>query len=96
MASAVDWDALLVKKYPSYKIKVEAFLDAAEISSSSEIAAEIMFERIKDEENVSSDLKLIYKKSILGSHKGCKSRINNCIGNFRRNLRWDFYLVWIN
>ena len=86
MAAPTDWKKLCDARYPSYKVEVSAFLDSLEISSSTEISMQKIYYAIRDDNNVCSDLKLLYKEAIFGNEKLVKARIKNRIGNFRRGL----------
>ena len=91
MAQQVDWADLLKKIYPSFTVEVEAFLDTAHISKSADVSIENVYEAIRNDDEVSANLKLLYHESIYGTNKEVKARIRNRIANFRRTLKWvDF------
>ena len=87
MASAIDWGALLDARCPSYKVEVEAFLDSVEVSSSNEISMIIVHEAIKDNLEISENLRLLYEEAVNGQDKNVRLRIKNRMANFRRALR---------
>ena len=87
MANCVDWAALLDKKYPSYKVEVNAFLDSLDVSASIEVSIELIYQAISSDNNVNEDLKLLYREAIHGTNKDVKSRIRNRVAYFKRSLR---------
>ena len=87
MASFIDWSELLDKKYPSYKVEVNAYLDSLEIATSNDVSIEKIYQAIKDNEDVSDNLKALYHECLYGSNPSVKSRIRNRVSNFRRALR---------
>ena len=91
MASKLNWDELLEKKYPSYRVEVQAFLDNAHISRSTDAAIQKIYDAIKNDPQVNNDLKMLYHETLYGSHKDVKSRIRNRVANFRRTLRYDVF-----
>ena len=86
MVTPVDWKKLCDARYPSYKVEVSAFLDSLEISSSTDISMQKIYYAVKDDPNVSADVKLLYKEAIFGNERLVKARIKNRVGNFRRGL----------
>ena len=86
MASQVNWKELLDGRYPSYKVEVNAFLDSVDISSSTEISMDHIYQAIKSDPNVCDNLKLLYHESVYGSDKEVKKRIKSRVSNFRRAL----------
>ena len=87
MADNVDWADLLEKKYPSYKVEVQAFLDTAHISRSTDVSMNEIYNIICDDPNVSDTLKMLYHEAIFGSNKDVKNRICNRVANFCRSLK---------
>ena len=87
MADGVDWAKILDLRYKSFKVEVDAFLNSCDVSSSTEIAQEMIYEAIKCDQHVSENLKLLYKEACYGTNKDVKLRIKNRITNFRRALR---------
>ena len=71
MASNVDWADLLDKKYNSYKVEVSAYLDSLDVSNSSDISMQFIYERIRNAPKVPENLKLLYKEAIYGTEKSC-------------------------
>ena len=88
MACQVDWAEILDGRYPSYKVEVVAYLDSLDISSSTEISIEYIYEQIKSDGNVCDNLKLLYHEAVFGENKSVKTRIKNRVSNFRRALKW--------
>ena len=87
MASNIDWDALLDKKYPSYKVEVLAYLDSLDVTFSTEISAQHIYHAIRNDNQVNENLKFLYREALHGKNKDVKSCIKNRVSNFRRNLR---------
>ena len=87
MRSEMEWIDLLDKKYPSYKIEVEAFLESLDIANSVEVSAQFIYDKIKLDSNVSADLKALYQEALEGSNKEVKARIRNRVSNFKRGLK---------
>ena len=87
MASNVDWSKLLVKKYNSFNVEVEAFLDSLDVSNSTDVSMGFIYDKIRNDKNVSPDLKLLYREAVYGSEKAVKLRIKNRLTNFKRNLK---------
>ena len=87
MADQMYWTALLEKKYPSYKIEVDAFLNSLDISNSVEISAQFIYNVIRYDPLVNEDLKILYKEALFGENKEVKSRIKNRVSNFKRGLK---------
>ena len=81
MSSSVNWETLLDKKYPSYKIEVNAYLDSLDVSNSIGILAQFIYDVIKDDNSVNKDLKLLYKKALFCTNKEVKLRIKNMVSN---------------
>ena len=88
MASKIDFSALLDKKYPSYTVEVNTFLERCDVSNSIEIATQFIYDKIKDDGKVYSNLKLIYHEALFGTDKGAKLRIKNRVTHFCRMLRY--------
>ena len=86
MAENINWAALLDARYASYNVEVTAYLDSLDISSSSEVSIEKIYQAIKDDTEVDSNLKLLYKEAAFGTDKGVKKRMKNRVSNFRRTL----------
>ena len=87
MASQVDWSQILDGRYPSYKVEVLAFLDSLDISSSTDISIEYIYDQIKTDGNVCDNLKLLYHEAVYGQNKAVKNRMKNRVSNFRRALK---------
>ena len=87
MASVLDWESLLEKKYPSYKVEVNAFLDSLDISNSVDLSIEYIYDCIKDDAQVNPNLLALYYEAINGSEKEVKARMRNRISNFKRALK---------
>ena len=87
MASKMDWGPLLVKKYVSFNVEVEAFLESLDVSNSTDISMAFIYDRIKNDEHVSPDLIKLYKEAVYGTEKVVKLRIKNRLTNFKRNLK---------
>ena len=87
MASIIDLEGLLDKKYPSYKVEVNAFLESIDISNSLELSIEHIYECIESDSNVNQNLKSLYWEAIHGTNKEVKTRIRNRISNFKRALK---------
>ena len=101
MASKVDWSDLLDKKYNSYKVEVSAYLDSLDVSNSSDISMQFIYDRIRHAPKVHENLKLLYKEVIYGSEKAVKMRIRNRLANFKRSLKYVYsvflsLIFWIN
>ena len=88
MAAQVNWDELLEKKYPSYTVEVQAFLDTCDISRSTDVSIVNIYKKIQNDSQVNSDLKILYHECIHGTNKDVKLRIRNRIANFRWSLRY--------
>ena len=102
MASNIDWASFLDKKYPSYTVEVNAFLDSLDISKSTDVCIENIYLAIRQDDNVNSDLKLLYHETIYGTNRDVKARIQNRVANFCRSLRYnltvfriEFYFITI-
>ena len=72
MACMVNWSQILDGHYPSYKVEVLAYLDSLDISSSTEIVIEYIYEKIKSDADVCDNLKLLYQEAVFGHNKGVK------------------------
>ena len=84
---SLNWQELLDKKYQSYTVEVEAFLESAHVSKSTEILIQKIYEAIRNDVNVDNSLKMLYHGTIYGTNKDVKSRIRNRVAHFRRTLR---------
>ena len=87
MAFATDWEVLLDKKYPSYKIEINVFLDSLDITYSVEVSIETIYEAIRFDRSVNENLKALYRKAIHGTNKDVKQRIRSRVSNFKRSLK---------
>ena len=87
MASKINWAALLEKKYPSYTVEVNAFLDSADESKSTDVSIQNIYQAIRNDPKVDSNLKILYHETIYGTNKDVKLRIRNRVANFRRTPR---------
>ena len=87
MAAEVNWEELLQRKYPLYRIEVKAFLDNVHISNSNDVSMQKIYAVIQNDQQVDADLKMLYHEAIHGSNKDVKARIHSHITNFRRGLR---------
>ena len=96
MAEQVNWQELLDKKYPSYRVEVQAFLDNAHISRSTDVSVQKIYEAIKDDPQVKKELKMLYNESIFGNDKSVKNRMRNWMANFCRSLRYFFQIYFLN
>ena len=85
--SEINWSDILEQRFLSYKAEVTAFLDTVHISNSTDVSIEKIYDKIKDDEDVPENLKLLYKECISGTDKNVKLRMHNHIGNFKRGLR---------
>ena len=92
MATNIDWSDLLDKKYPSYKVEVNAYLDSLEIATSNDVSIDKIYQAIHYDEDVNENLRLLYHECIYGTDKNVKSRIRNRVANFRCALRCVFYI----
>ena len=88
MASGTNWSEILEERFPSYQAKVNAFLDTVHISKSTDVSIEKIYNAIQYDEDVPHKLKLLYHECIFGTDKNVKSRIRNCVSNFKRGLRF--------
>ena len=87
MADQINWAEILEKKYPSYKLEVETFLDTAHISRSNDVSMIKIYDVIVHDPNISEVLKMMYHEAIYGTNKEVKTRMRNRIANFRRSLK---------
>ena len=55
MAAQIDWSELLEKKYPSYKVEVNAYLDSLEISSSNDVSIDKIYQAIRNDTDVNEN-----------------------------------------
>ena len=94
MASSTFWDEILVRKYPSFKIEIQAFLDSLDVASSTEVSTDFIYQRIRGSPVVNENLKLLYREAIYGTNKLVKLRIKNHITNFRRTLRYEVCTIF--
>ena len=92
MAHQLNFEQLLEKKYPSFTVEVNAFLDSCSVSCSSDVAMNIIYQRIRRDDKVDGDLKALYHEAIFGNDRNVRSRIRNRITHFRRTLR--YYLMF--
>ena len=83
----INWAELLEKKYQSYTVEVEAFLETAHVSKSTEISIQNIYQAIRNDVKVDENLKLLYHETIYGTNKDVKTRIRNRVAHFRRTLR---------
>ena len=87
MANQVNFNELLEKKYASFTVEINAFLDSCDVSSSNDIAADIIYQAIRNVPKIDDDLKALYREAVYGTNKEVKKRIRNRITNFRRTMR---------
>ena len=83
MSGNINWSDLLEKKYPSFAVEVEAFIDSAHVSKSTDISIQNIYQAIRNDDHIESNLKLLYHKTIYGTNKEVKLRIRNCVAHFR-------------
>ena len=86
MSDQVDWKKLLEARYPSYKVEVNAFIESVDISSSTEVSIDHIYDAIKSDPNVCDNLKLLYHEAVYGSNKEVKKWIKSHVSNFLRAL----------
>ena len=86
MAEGIDWNALLDVRYHSFTVEVEAYLESLNVSSSSEVSIDKIYQAIRDDPEVDPNLKLLYKEAVYGTNKQVKKRMKSRMSNFRRNL----------
>ena len=72
-----DWEKLLKAKYNSFHVEVEAYLNSLEIATSTEISMANIYHAIKNDQNVSANLKALYREVLFGTIKEVKARIKN-------------------
>ena len=87
MASNIDWSKLLDKKYNSFNVEVEAFLDSFHVANSSEISMAFIYEKIRNDRQILPDLIALYREAAHGTDKAVKLRIKNRLASFKRNLK---------
>ena len=87
MATNVNFEELLEKKYPSYTVEVNAFLNSLDVASSTEVSIDQIYQAISNDKNIDSNLKLLYHEAVYGTDKNVKKRITNRVVHFRRTLR---------
>ena len=87
MASSINWKQIIRARYPSYTVEVNAFLESLEVSSSSEISIEKVYEAIKDDPQINSNLVLLYKEAAFGTNKDVKAHMKSGMSNFKRALK---------
>ena len=87
MSSVIDWAAILEKKYPSYMLEVETFLDTIHISRSNDVSMIKIYEVILHDPNIDEVLKMMYEETIYGKNKDVKLRMRNRVANFRCSLK---------
>ena len=87
MDQQTSFSQLLMKTYPSYRVEVEAFIENAHISKSTNVSVDKIYEAIRDDPDVNENLKLLYREALYGSNKDVKSRIRNRVANFRRGTK---------
>ena len=87
MASNIDWEQILNDRYATFKVEETAFIESLQIANSNEIAAECIYEAIKNKEDIPENLILLYREAVYGSNGQVKRRIRNRMGNIRRNLK---------
>ena len=83
MAGLIDWSGLLEKKYPSYKVEVNAFLDSLDVAYSVEVSTEMIYQAIRLDGQVNENLKELYHEAIYGVNEDVKKRIKNRGTNFK-------------
>ena len=88
MADNVNWEKILRDRYSTFKAEEKAYVDSLEICNSTDISIEKIYETIKNNEDIPTNLKLMYRKAIFGQDKTVKTRIKNRIGNIRHNVRY--------
>ena len=87
MASNVDWEVILKDRFFTFKVEENAFLQSLDSCNSTEIAAERIYESIKDDDEIPENLKLLYQEFIFSTNDKVKSRIKHRISNMRCNLK---------
>ena len=87
MATQINWQELCDACYPSFKLEVNAFLDSLDVSNSTEISMEFIYNIIKSDGQVPDNLKLLYQEAIFGSNVKVRNRIKNRVSHFHRSLK---------
>ena len=87
MASNVDWPTILKDRHTTFKVEENAFLESLKIANSNEVAAERIYQAIKDDPEIPENLKIIYREAVYGTMEKVKTRVRNRIGNIRRHLK---------
>ena len=87
MASNIDWTPLLEKKYVCFKVEVNTFLESLDVANSSDIAMAYVYDKIRNDRQVSPDLKALYREAVYGTEKSVKLRIKNRLANFKRTMK---------
>ena len=90
MASNVDWGQVLKDRFYIFKVEENAFLQSLDICNSSDVAAQKIYETIRNDSEIPANLKLMYKEFLFGTHVKVKKRIKSRISNMRRNFKQVF------
>ena len=81
------WQQPLSDRYATYKVEERAFAQSLKVCNSTDVSAEKIYDAIKDDGDVSPNLKALYREAIFGTDKDVKARIKHRISNLRRNTR---------
>ena len=81
------WQEILKDRFPTFKVEENAFMNSLKVCNSTDVSAEKIYESIKDDEDVPSNLKALYCEAVYETDKDVKTRIRNHIGNIRRSVR---------
>ena len=90
MASNIDWDVIMRDRFTTFKLEENTFVESLKICNSNEVAAERIYDAIKDDSDIPENLKLMYREAVFGENEAVKRRIKNRITNMRRNHKYDF------
>ena len=90
------WQDLLKERYPMYKVEEKAFAESLKVCNSAYVSADKIYQAIKDDADVATNLKALYREAIYGTNKEVKSHIKSRIGNIRRNTRYVKSTMYIS
>ena len=63
------WKAILKERYATYKVEERAFSDSLKICHSNDVSAEKIYDAIKDDNDVPTNLKAMYRDAIFGTDR---------------------------
>ena len=91
MASAVDWNKVLIPHYKYTDIEVQSFKVAYAKRTDTKYCMRYVYEVLKDDDRVEEGLRLMYHKANFGTRKDVIKRVKDRISKMKTSRRYVIY-----